>query len=109
MVAIVAYLELAFFSTIVSVAVGFVILGLYSAMTDGVERAFASRLVPHERLATGQGFLNSAVGVSSLLAGVIGGLLWTSYGSQTALLYGAVMMAIGLLTFIYLNRRKETV
>jgi len=105
--AIASYLNLAFFSSIASVILGFVILGLYSAMTDGIERAFASKLVPASKLATGQGFLNAAVGISSLLAGVIGGGIWTRYGSDAALLYGAIMMAIGLLTFVHLNRHQN--
>ncbi len=107
--AICAYLELALFSTIGSVMFGFIIFGLYSAMTDGVERALASQLVPHDKLASGQGFLNGAVGISSLFAGLAGGMLWTEFGSKPALLYGAIMMAAGLAVFIHLNTRKKNV
>lgn len=107
--AICAYLELAFFSTAGSVMLGFVVFGLYSAMTDGVERALASQLVPHNKLASGQGFLNASVGISSLLAGLAGGLVWTKFGSSSAFLYGAVMMAAGLAVFIHLNTRKKNV
>ena len=105
--AIFSYLNLALFSSALSVILGFVIFGVYSAMTDGVERALASRLVPASKLATGQGLLNAAVGFSSLLAGVIGGGIWTQFGSNSALIYGAVMMFAGLLTFIHLNRHKK--
>ncbi len=104
-----SYLNLAFFSGVFSIILGFIIFGLYSAMTDGVERAFASKLVPANKLATGQGFLNSAVGISSLLAGIIGGTIWTEFGSRQALIYGAIMMFIGLLTFIHLNSRKKVI
>lgn len=107
--AIVSYLNLAMFSTIGSVLVGFLTFGLYSAMTDGVERALASKLVPENKLASGQGFLNASVGISSLLAGLAGGTIWTKFGSQPAFLYGAVMMAIGLAIFIHLNTRKKVV
>jgi len=107
--AILAYLDLALFSNAAPVIFGFIILGLYSAMTDGIERAFASRLVSADKLATGQGFLNSAVGISSLVAGLIGGIIWTKYGSSLALIYGAAMMTIGLLTFFHLNKRGEAV
>src|SRR3989344_1758082 len=107
--AILGYLDLAFFSTVAGTILGFIILGLYSAMTDGVERSFASKLVARGKLATGQGFLNSAVGISSLLAGLIGGGIWTWFGSNSALWYGAAMMLIGLLTFIHLNRRRDRV
>ncbi len=105
--AILGYLELILFSNVAGVIIGFIILGIYSALTDGVERAFAAKLVPQNKLATGQGFLNAAVGISSLLAGLIGGIIWTQFGSAPALGYGAVMMVIGLLTFIHLNGHKK--
>lgn len=100
LMAIIAYLNFAYFSIVFSVILGFVSFGLYSAMTDGVTRAFASKLVPENKLATGQGFLQATIGISSLLAGVIGGSIWTKFGSQPAFLYGAVLMLIGLTVFI---------
>lgn len=106
--AITAYAILAVFPTTAGVILGFMFFGLYSAMTDGVTRALASKLVLHEQLATGQGFLNAAVGISSLLAGIIGGLIWTYFGSTLAFIYGAVMMAIGLFTFVSLNGHHKT-
>ncbi|MBI4992238.1 MAG: MFS transporter [Candidatus Harrisonbacteria bacterium] len=107
--AVLAYLELAFFATVPAVILGFILFGIYSAMTDGVERAFAAKLVSSDKIATGQGFLNAAVGISSLLAGLVGGAIWTQFGSNTALLYGAAMMVVGLLTFIHLNRHQNNV
>jgi MFS family permease len=102
--AILGYLVFALFNNPFGVIAGFVILGLYSAMTDGVERALASKLVDGDKLATGQGFLNAAVGLSSLLAGVIGGTIWTIYGPAAAFIYGIAAMTAGLLTFVLLNR-----
>lgn len=107
--AILAYVDLIIFSSALLIALGFVILGIYSAMTDGIERALASRLVPADKLATGQGFLNSAVGISSLIAGLAGGVIWTKFGSDSALVYGMIMMTMGLLTFFYLNRHSNAV
>ncbi len=102
-IAILGYLVLAFTNTILLTVMGFIIFGLYSAMTDGVERAFATKLVPREQLAQGQGFLQSAVGLSSLVGGSLGGLIWTYYGSSFAFFYGAAMMVAGLLFFMMLN------
>ncbi len=96
--AIAGYLILAFSSTVFYVILGFIVLGLYAAMTDGVERALVSKLVHDHKLGMGQGFLNSAIGFSSLIAGIVGGVIWTHFGSMPALLYGAVLMGIGLLT-----------
>lgn len=101
--AIFSYLILAISNNLPGLTVGFMVFGLYSAMTDGVTRALASKLVTHEQLATGQGFLNAAIGISSLFAGVIGGGIWTFISPTAAFVYGIVLMAIGLLTFIRLN------
>ena len=103
--AIVACAVLAGFNSPAGVVAGFVIFGLYSAMTDGVQRALASKLAAAEKLATGQGFLNAAIGISSLLAGLAGGAIWTFWGSAAAFVYGIALMSIGLLTFVNTPQR----
>lgn len=105
--AITAYVNLAVFKNIYFVILGFIFLGLYSAMTDGVERALASKLVAHEKLAAGQGFLNAAIGISTLLSSLIGGGIWTIFGSAPAFVYGIFMMVIGLFSFTVLNKTSN--
>jgi len=107
--AIAAYANLAVFTNMFNIVFGFILLGLYFAMTDGVERALASKLVASTKQAAGQGFLNSAIGISTLLSSLIGGGIWTKYGSGPAFGYGIIMMVIGLFSFIVLNRRKKEV
>lgn len=107
--AIIAYVNLAVFSNLYFVVLGFIFIGLYSAMTDGVERALASKLVVHEKLAAGQGFLNAAVGISSLLSSLIGGGIWTIFGSGPAFVYGIFMMVVGLFFFVVLNKSRKEV
>lgn len=101
--AIVSYLMLATLQTLAGVIFGFVVYGLYSAMTDGVGRALTSKMVSHAQLATGQGFLQSATGISALLGGLIGGGIWTYAGSGAAFFYGACVMAVGTVAFVRLN------
>ena len=102
--ALLAYLGLAGTSDIVLTILLFALLGLYSAATDGVERAFASKHLSRDILASGLGFMNMAIGFSSLVAGVVGGLLWTRFGSAVALDYAGVMSLIGLALFVYVDR-----
>lgn len=94
--AILAYLILAAFPTLLGVALGFIVFGLYSAMTDGIHRALTSKLVPKEHLAGGQGFIGAAIGFSSLLAGVVGGVLWDAVSPGAAFAYGGACMIVGL-------------
>jgi len=107
--AIVAYLILGRASSLNFIILGFVIFGLYSAMTDGVGRAIVSKLVAPSLLASGEGFLGAALGIASLLAGLAGGWIWTVFGVGTAFLYGAIMMTIGLIVFLTLNHKTNAV
>ncbi len=101
--AIFAYIVFAFTNSFAGLVTALVAFGAYSAMTDGVGRALTTKLVLPTQVATGQGFLQSAVGLSSLVGGTVGGLIWTFFGSTPAFAYGAVMMIAGLLVFIRLN------
>ncbi len=107
--AILSYVILLIAPTAVGAILGFLVLGVYAALTDGVERALASKLVAREVLATGQGTLNAAIGFSSLIAGLIGGALWTWASPSIALGYGLVMMAIGSVMFIAARGFAKTV
>ncbi|MDD4931616.1 MAG: MFS transporter [Candidatus Colwellbacteria bacterium] len=105
--AIASYVLLAFAGSIEAAVLAFMFFGVYSAATDGIERALTSKLVRPESLATGQGFLHAAVGISSLLAGLIGGLLWTNFGSAYAFIYGAGFSVVGLIFFMVMGFRSK--
>lgn len=81
----------------------FILMGIYSAATDGIERALASKLVDRHLLATGEGILQAAIGTSSLISAVIGGLLWDNFGHAYAFAYWGIASAVGLLTFIFIS------
>lgn len=104
--AAVAYFGLARAASPLLVVVLFVILGLYSAATDGLQRSLAARHLQDDVMATGQGFLNMAVGLSSLLAGVVGGLLWTNVGSWSAFAYAAMFSIAGVIIFLIMTRNR---
>ncbi len=101
--AIATDLLLAVSSSIYVAIVAFILFGLYSGATDGVERALTTRLVNPEYLATGEGLLNAAIGLSSLLAGFLGGLIWTIFNPQLAFLYAAVLSIVGTVIFLVFN------
>lgn len=62
----------------------FLVYGLYSAATEGAERAFVADFIPPEVRGTAFGWFHLAVGLSALPASVLFGALWTAYGAQTA-------------------------
>ena len=104
LLAALSYFGLAMTSNLFALILFFVVLGIYSASTDGIQRVLAAKALNKEIIATGQGFLNMALGFSSLGAGIIGGLLWTIVNSQAALLYAAAASFIGLILFASIAR-----
>ncbi|HSM00530.1 MAG TPA: MFS transporter, partial [Candidatus Limnocylindria bacterium] len=62
----------------------FLVYGLYSAATEGAERAFVADFIPPEVRGTAFGWFHLAVGLSALPASVLFGVLWTQFGAQVA-------------------------
>lgn len=104
MLAALSYIGLAFTNGFLSLILFFAVLGIYSACTDGIQRVLAAKYLHSELIATGQGFLNMALGFSSLGAGVIGGLFWTTIGSFAAFIYAAIASLVGLALFAVVSK-----
>ena len=62
----------------------FLVYGLYSAATEGTERAFVADFVPPSLRGTAFGWFHLAVGLSALPASIMFGVLWNAYGPRTA-------------------------
>lgn len=69
----------------------FIIYGVYTAMTAGVERAFISEIAPKELKGTMLGLHSTFVGIALLPASIIAGLLWNGIGAFAPFVYGGVM------------------
>lgn len=82
-------------------AVLFSIYGVYMAMTEGSGKAFVVDLVPAEYKATALGLLGTVVGITTIVASLMAGLLWDFVGSSWSFYYGS---AGALMAFILLNR-----
>jgi len=105
---LVSYIVLAFAESIPFLVLGFLVLGLFSALTDGVQRAFASELSSEERRGSAIGSVNAISGIGFLLAGIGGGYVWQEYGLVSALALAGVLVLIGLtiLTSGLLEKRR---
>lgn len=91
--------------------VGFLVLGLFPALTDGVARALAAELSPPEYRAGAYGLVNATMGFGLMLAGIGGGYLWEVFGAPVALTAGGVFIASGIVilsTIISNGKVKET-
>jgi MFS family permease len=72
--------------------------GAYTALTDGVGRAWVANLIPADRLGRGLGLYQAAIGAAALVAGIWAGLAWGSGGRTPLVVSGAAagVIAVGL-------------
>jgi len=65
--------------------------GLYYGLAESAERAMVADLAPPELAATAFGIHNAVTGFGALLASVVFGLVWTSFGAPVAFALGAAL------------------
>ena len=87
----------------------FALYGLYSAATDGVQKALVADLVDQDKKGTGLGLYNSLTGITLLPASVIAGLLYDKVDNRAPFYFGSAMAltaAVLMLVFILLRKRQ---
>lgn len=72
----------------------FVIYGIYTAMTAGVERAFIAEIAPSQLKGTMLGLHSTLVGVALLPASIIAGLFWDGIGVFAPFVFGGMLSLI---------------
>jgi len=96
--------------SIVTIVALFALYGLYSAATDGIQKAFVSDMVDKNKQGTGLGIYNALLGITLLPASLIAGLLYDKVNSQVPFYFGAataLISAILMLFFAKDNKKKE--
>lgn len=96
-VLLLGYFVVAFAEGAVILALGFLLLGLFPALTDGVARALASELSPETHRAGAYGYVNAVAGFGLMFAGIGGGYLWERFGVNYALVAGGVFVVLGII------------
>lgn len=84
----------------------FALYGLYSAATDGVQKALVSDLIDKKKKGTGLGIYNSIVGITLLPASLIAGVLYDKVNNQAPFYFGAAMALIAALLMLIFNQRR---
>jgi MFS family permease len=75
--------------SLLSLIILFGFYGMFYALVDGTQRAFASDLVTPDLRGTALGTFHTMVGLAALPASIIAGFLWQWVGSYAAFAYGA--------------------
>jgi MFS family permease len=68
---------------------GIVLWGLHMGLTQGILAALVADTAPDDLHGTAFGFFNLASGVAMLIASVVAGWLWDSFGASATFLAGA--------------------
>lgn len=95
------YVVLAYSENSIVLFVAFLLIGVFSALTDGVQRSYLSNFIDEKYKATAYGYYNAVVGFGGLISGVVGGYLWQHMGDTFALFVACGVVIFGLLVFAY--------
>jgi MFS family permease len=95
-VLIVSYLCLTFAEDTTELIISVLVLGLFPAFTDGMQRALASELSTANLRGSALGYVNAISGIGLLLAGVGGGYRWQHLGIGYALALAGLLAVIGV-------------
>jgi MFS family permease len=85
--------------------------GLFYGLTEGVEKAFISDMVPDSARGTGYGFYNLSLSIGALPSSLIMGLIWDKAGPFWAFSFGAamsVLAALILMAFVVEDVKKDS-
>ncbi len=80
--------------------------GVFFGMTEGVEKALVSDLVPKDKQGTAFGLYNLAFGIAVFPASLLFGLIWNQFSAAIAFAVSALISTIA--AFLILNGKKST-
>ena len=96
---------------ITTIVILFALYGVYSASTDGIQKAFISDMIDGNKQGTAMGIYNGLLGITLLPASIIAGVLYDKVNSSLPFYFGAVTAIISsilLVLFISFNVKKKT-
>lgn len=96
---------------ITTIVILFALYGVYSASTDGIQKAFISDMIDGNKQGTAMGIYNGLLGITLLPASIIAGVLYDKVNSSLPFYFGAgtaIISSILLVFFISFNVKKKT-
>jgi MFS family permease len=85
----------------------FALYGLYSAATDGIQKAFISDITDKNKQGTGLGIYNALLGVTLLPASLIAGILYDKVNSHIPFYFGAATAIISAILMLFFIRGEK--
>ena len=81
-------------------AVLFLLYGIYAGATDGISKAWISRISAPKEMATAIGTYTAFQSIAALLASFFTGLIWYRFGSGAALMMSACLTLLVIVYFL---------
>lgn len=86
----------------------FALYGLFMGLTEGIQKAFLATIIPPDFKATAYGVYATAVGLATLPASLIGGLLWDRVSPAATFYFGAATATLSAILLIVLIMSIKT-
>lgn len=83
------------------------VYGLYFAFTDGVSKSYVSDFITAKESGTFFGLYYTLIGVGSLLASIVGGLLWNWISPSSTFFFGSVMAVVAAAVLLWANANAK--
>lgn len=93
-----------------SIWVLFGLYGVFMGLTEGIQKGFLATIIPPDFKATAFAVHSAAVGMATLPASLIGGLLWDRVAPSATFYFGSATAALSALLFlvlIVLDRKSD--
>jgi predicted MFS family arabinose efflux permease len=74
-------------------------------LTEGVSKSYVSKLVPHEISGSAFGVYQTVMGVATLIASSIAGMLWSAISPSAPFYFGASTAILAAILFLGLSRK----
>ncbi|MBI5025934.1 MAG: MFS transporter, partial [Nitrospirae bacterium] len=78
----------------------FAFYGLFMGLTEGIQKAFLTTIIPSDFKATAFGVYNTVVGIAMFPASLIGGWLWDNISPSATFYFGAITACLSAAFFI---------
>jgi len=98
------YFGMAYSTTKVAFIVLFFLYGLYYAFTDGISKAWISKLCDKKDVGTALGVFSGLQSICALLASSLAGLIWYKFGSVYVFLIGAIAAILVATYLLFVGR-----
>lgn len=96
-------------NSIIVVIILFALYGLYSASTDGIQKAFIADIIDDNKKGTGLGIYNALIGITILPASLIAGFLYDKVNSSIPFYFGGITAITSAFLMVLFIRKKLTI